>query len=80
MKIYIIQKIGYEYNDEYYDRPESDGGTPIEAYKNKKKADEVCKELNKTAEKLGNDKWDDEKQETGYWDEYYKVVEVELEK
>lgn len=46
MKIYIIQSIGWEYNDEYYYRHEDESGTPKKAYKTAEKAEEECLKLN----------------------------------
>lgn len=46
MKAYTIVRVGWEYNDEYYHRPESDGGTPQIAYKDRTKAEAKCLKLN----------------------------------
>lgn len=46
-KLYVICKVGYEYNDEYYFRGE--GGSyekPVKAYRDKKKAAAECDRLN----------------------------------
>lgn len=53
MKYYIIQEIGYEYNDETYQRPENDSGTPVNVFIDKslalEKLDELnCKAINET--------------------------------
>lgn len=47
MKVYIVQHIGYEYDDEHYYRSQCEGGNPERIFKNKKKADKLCLELNK---------------------------------
>jgi hypothetical protein len=44
--IYIVSKIGWEYNDEVYFRPESEGGTPVNAYSTKEKAQAEVDRLN----------------------------------
>lgn len=53
MKYYIIQEIGYEYNDETYQRPENDSGTPVNVFTDKslalEKLDKLnCKAINET--------------------------------
>ena len=40
--VYIVSQIGWEYNDEYYYRPESEGGKPVIAYSTKEKAQAEC--------------------------------------
>lgn len=45
-KVYVLQEIGWEYNDEVNYRPESDGGIARKVFKNKDKADEECAKLN----------------------------------
>lgn len=44
--VYIVSKIGWEYNDEVYYRPESEGGTPVNAYSTQEKAQKACDKLN----------------------------------
>ena len=39
-KAWVIQKKGFEYNDEIYHTPESEGGTPIKVFLNYEKANE----------------------------------------
>lgn len=46
MKYYIIQKVGYEYNDEVYYRAEDGGGTPEYVFLDKDKAQKSCDEKN----------------------------------
>lgn len=43
---YIIQKIGWEYNDESYFRPESGGGFPVKVITDKVKAKTLCAKMN----------------------------------
>lgn len=57
MKIYVILEIGWEYNDEYYYRPESGGGKPIEAYFDETLANERCVKKNADAAKTHDSKW-----------------------
>lgn len=44
--IYIVCRIGWEYNDEYYYRPEYEGGTPVNAFTVRTLAEELCKTKN----------------------------------
>lgn len=41
--IYVVTEIGWEYNDEYFYRPESEGGTPVNAFTVRALAEEFCK-------------------------------------
>lgn len=49
--IYVIVLVGWEYNDEYYHRPECDGGTPKFWFKASEKAlaEQETDRLNETA-------------------------------
>lgn len=42
---YVVQEVGYEYNDEYYYRPENQGGIPKFVFTEEKKAQEKIIEL-----------------------------------
>lgn len=44
--VFVVGKIGWEYNDENYYRPESEGVTPVKAYSTKEKAQAACDKLN----------------------------------
>ena len=44
--VYIVSKIGWEYNDETYYRPESEGGTPVLAFSTQAKAQAECDKRN----------------------------------
>jgi hypothetical protein len=46
MKYYIIQEIGFEYNDEIYNASYGDNGTPVKVFKNKKDAQNQVELLN----------------------------------
>ena len=47
MKVYVINKIGWQYNDECYDRPDEDGsGKPIECYRTRANALKACGTMN----------------------------------
>lgn len=46
-KIYVINEISFEYNDEYYYQGESEGGEPVQAYSTKEKAQAAIPELTK---------------------------------
>jgi hypothetical protein len=90
--VYIVSKIGWEYNDENYYRPESEGGMPVKAYSTREKAQAEVDKLNAPLLKNTDDDYykreatyEDEK--TGKVDEYglvnitedYEVIAVELE-
>lgn len=72
-KLWIVQELGYEYNDEYYSRPGCGGGKPIKAFKNKKNAEAEMKELNEKHRK--ENPLEDE---DGTYEDYYEVVQVEF--
>ncbi len=44
--VFILSKIGWEYNDETYYRPESKGGVPVKAFSTQEKAQAECDKLN----------------------------------
>ena len=46
MKYYVIQHLGYEYNDENFYRSENGGGTPEKVFTDKVAANELAEELN----------------------------------
>lgn len=46
MKIYLVQKQSYEYNDSEYNTHEEIGGSIEHAYSSKELAEKKCKELN----------------------------------
>ena len=43
--LYVVCKIGYEYNDEIYYAPETDTAVPVKAYRSKEKADAEANKL-----------------------------------
>lgn len=45
-RVYILSKIGWEYNDENYYRPECEGGTPVLAFSTIEKAQAECDKRN----------------------------------
>ena len=53
--VFILSKIGWEYNDETYYRPESEGVTPLRAYSTKEKAQAECDKLNAPLLKKNSD-------------------------
>ena len=53
-KVYILVKIGWEYNDEYYYRPESEGGRPVLAFRDFGKASAECNRRNTKASKASS--------------------------
>lgn len=52
MKYYIVQRIGFAYNDEVYTESEGGGGTPEKVFKNKTDAEALADKKN--AEELSN--------------------------
>ena len=46
MTYYIVQRVGYEYNDEVNSRGESEGGTPEKVFQSKEAAIAHCDVLN----------------------------------
>jgi hypothetical protein len=46
VKIYVIQEIGWQYNDEYWYREDGDTGRPHQACFSKATAEKKCDELN----------------------------------
>jgi hypothetical protein len=67
VKVFIIQKVGWEYNDEYYYRAESEGGKPQKAFKDRAAAEAECLKLNLKA-------FDDHQGYLGcYVPEFYEV-------
>jgi|GEM_PF-3217907 len=69
-KVYVVQEIGYEYNDSNFYQPECGGGTPVKGFLNRENADKEKERLNKKARK--------ERRYEGIGD-YYEVVEVDLD-
>jgi hypothetical protein len=46
MQVFVVVRVGYEYNDENYYRPESEGGLPIKVFDSKEEANDYCREAN----------------------------------
>ena len=46
MKAYVVMEVGWEYNDEVYYTTEDKAGKPSVVYKDKNKAEEVCRKCN----------------------------------
>lgn len=44
--MYVVLRLGYEYNDEIYYRGESEGGSPIKIFHDKQIAEHYCKVKN----------------------------------
>lgn len=74
-QMFILQEIGWEYNDETYSRPSDGVGAPRTAYSTRKAADQACAELNRT-------KWEETKEDPMIdWNdreikEFFEIVEV----
>lgn len=71
-KGYCIVKIGWEYNDEYYYRPESEGGKPVKVYEAQSVAEKECLRMNQAEE---DEDITDSKDRLC---KHYEVTEVEL--
>ena len=78
MKVYIINKIGYQYNDNYYQCDEDESGRPVGVYKSKDRADLECSKLNNSSGKLESENYDYNRNEPFYHDKYYEVIPVDL--
>ena len=56
--IYVVGKVGFQYNDEIYFRGEVVGVTPQVAFRSKEKAEEVALEKNiQTLKEISGDDW-----------------------
>lgn len=73
MKLYILQKAGVEYNDEYNYLGESGGGAPVAAFRSKANAEAKAAEENAKAKKEGNYQF-----EEGSFPNLFTVKEVEV--
>lgn len=78
MKLFIVQELAYEYNDETYTQPQQlscEGccGHPVKAFKTKKNAEDERKRLNEAHLKDNPLEHED-----GVHTDYYGVVEVEV--
>ena len=76
-KAWVIQKIGWEYNDEYYYRGESQGGKAIKVYFDKQQAVTDCDLMNKEQVKHFG-KYGLTDSEDNIITDYFEVVEVEV--
>ncbi len=72
MKLHIISAIGWEYNDEYYYRPESHGGEPQKAYRDPAQARSECDRMNGEAMRSSKGMVDDD----GDPCLHYEVIEI----
>ena len=87
--VYIVSQIGWEYNDENYYRPESEGGKPVLAFSTREKAQAECDKRNAPLKnntgdgycRQANDDEEDKQDEYGLVPitEDYEVVPVTLE-
>lgn len=78
-KAWVIQEIGWEYNDEYYYRGNSEGGTPLKVYFAHDKALVDCAKMN--AAKLKEEKASEYPMEQSNGEvvkEFFEIVEVEV--
>lgn len=84
-KAYVIVEIGWEYNDEYYSKPEGGGsGIPKLIYLDEASANQVCEDLNKkfreeNALNAEKHKWGGMRYDyNNLIEEKYEVVPVEV--
>lgn len=77
MKIFVVAKIGWEYNDQNYFRPESGGVVPVKGFSTKVKAQAECDRLNATCTHLNSEYYVDEENNPITSD--YEVVALEME-
>lgn len=76
MKAYVVMEIGWEYDDEYWYRPESEGGAPKVVYLSKDAARRACGKLNaQEVARLTNADMENRDGETIM--EFFEVVEAE---
>jgi hypothetical protein len=79
MKLYIISEIWYEYDDEYYNAPEYDAGTPVKAYKVRENANAECRRMNEERAKENRTRdYPMELEGDGPITRFYNVVPVEV--
>jgi hypothetical protein len=78
---YVLMEIGWEYNDENYYRPESEGGTPKKVFMDLAKANRECAELNEASKNhIANYEYDEESgEEKEVSLNQFEVVEVEID-
>jgi len=76
---FVVMRVGWEYNDEYYHRPDSEGGKPVKVFNTQAEAQAYRNQLN-NVEVCAN-----EKQEYHMTDRndnnitnFFEVVEVEM--
>jgi len=83
-RVWIVQEIGWAYNDETYYRSGEDGyGMPVKAYATRDAAYKICKEMNDTKieETKGSEMyidWNNDEDNTVVT-EFYEVIGVVLE-
>ena len=81
---FVVVEIGWEYNDEFYYRGESGGGTPRKIYLDKVNAQTEADRLNTIEkakpyhERTMTEDYDDELGEYQTIKEYFEIVEVEI--
>lgn len=70
--MYVLVKIGWQYNDEYYERPDAVGpsGEPVTVYTSKENAVKACRTLNAVTQFSGPTDSD------GVPVQWYEVAEV----
>lgn len=78
-KAWVIQEIGWEYNDEYYYRGNSEGGTPLKVYFEHNKAMVDCAKMNAAKHKEEKaSEYPMELDNGTVVKEFFEIVEVEV--
>jgi len=76
---YVVMQIGWEYNDEYYYRPDCEGGKPVKVFNTQKEAQAERDRFNNHSvhenEHSGYPMTDQDDKAIA---NFYEVVEVEL--
>ena len=75
-KAWVIQEIGWEYNDEYYYRAESRGGVPRRVYFDHDTAVVDCAKMN--AGRVKSMPYTMEDADNNTINDFYELVEVEV--
>lgn len=81
MKIFVVVRVDWEYNDEVWYQPEGEGVTPVKGFRSEQVAQQECDRLNKENECQSRG-MNTNYYEEGGEDEYavlYKVIPLEVD-